>query len=477
MNKAENKRLNKSKSPGTAESNSESQLVNLPFPDRDLTISLLLKTLDKALKTEDINQANLSYAKLIESIRQQNINNSGEFDQFLQEAQEEYTQFRNKYNLEYPEQFLSPNERKTKQKPIDLSSNMSSIDNEVIDYIKSKGGNGYKENPLWRKEYDINSQIPSNDFSKWIVQKLESKDYSKLLDFLKLYYYGGNYKVNDVEKLNSDLNQFLKKDFRTLFNQVDPKVLYEIQAYFIIKKELNQFNREFWIGDDKEAEQICSFMSVYSFSINTDSFLKTIERVNEFLKKRKEAESKEMKEFVMNEVQYDGYWTSHGFYSKQDLLIENKELTNLDKELQKLSIGERLHFFDFIIKYNRDRYWDGKSFYKTRCFGINEKENVNMFSESPLFYVVKDINAIPDLMEKADLKEKAESAGFELKKSWTKHNIFENLAKTKKGEDFLKSLINDKVILKFNEEYRADLSKIIAYQKDIKRAVNLLTMS
>lgn len=478
-NKDKNKQRNSTVNTNNPELNSKSKITSTPFPNRDLVISMHLKMVDKALATGNVNQANLSYAKLIESIRQQNINNGGEFDQFLKEAREEYAQFRNKYDLEYPEQFLSPAERESKQssKNKNFSSHNSIIDNEVFDYINSKGENGYQENLLWRKEYDINSQVPSNDFSKWIIEKLKVKDYSKLIDFLMLYYYGNNYTESDINKLNSELKQFLKKDFNSLFNKANPELVYEIQAYFIIKKGLSDFNREFWIGDDKEAEQICSFMSVYSFSVNVSAFSKTIEKINKFLKKRKTEESKEMIEFEMNEVEYGGYWTPHDFYSEKDLTIKDRALTNLDIELQKLGIGERLHFFDFVIKYNRDSYWDGKSFYKTRGFGINEKENINMFSKSPIFQVVKDINAIPDLMEKAELKEKAENAGFELKKSWTKQKIFENLAKTDEGEEFLKSLIVDKKILKFNETFRNDLSKIIDYQKEIRRAVNLITLS
>lgn len=90
----------------------KSPSVTTPFPDRRNDIIWHTKSIDKALTNEDLNLANLSYAQLIESIRQQNINENGRLEELLLTTRKEYEEFRNNFGLEYPKQFLPPDERK-----------------------------------------------------------------------------------------------------------------------------------------------------------------------------------------------------------------------------------------------------------------------------------------------------------------------------------------------------------------------------
>lgn len=93
----------------------QSKISDLPFPDRIDAIVWHIKAIDKGLASGDLELANLSYAKLIESIRQQNVTENGTFEDHLQTIRKEYDEFRAYYRLEYPQQFLPLSERKKKE--------------------------------------------------------------------------------------------------------------------------------------------------------------------------------------------------------------------------------------------------------------------------------------------------------------------------------------------------------------------------
>lgn len=89
----------------------QSKLNNLHFPDRVEAIVWHINAISKGLSTGDLNLANLSYAKLIESIRQQNVNEKNNYEFELKAIRDEYEEFRNTYGLEYPPHFLPPSQR------------------------------------------------------------------------------------------------------------------------------------------------------------------------------------------------------------------------------------------------------------------------------------------------------------------------------------------------------------------------------
>ena len=85
---------------------------NNDYPERWEAIKFFENRINEAVKSGDIENANLNFAKLVESIRQQNINSKGKLSQFYENVQKEYSYFRSLYSLEYPQQFLPPSKRK-----------------------------------------------------------------------------------------------------------------------------------------------------------------------------------------------------------------------------------------------------------------------------------------------------------------------------------------------------------------------------
>jgi len=73
-----------------------------------------INNLEKAFARGDLKIVNLSYAKIIEIVRQKNVDEKGEHEEILKSLRNEYEQFRQSHGLEYPQQFLPPTQKKTK---------------------------------------------------------------------------------------------------------------------------------------------------------------------------------------------------------------------------------------------------------------------------------------------------------------------------------------------------------------------------
>lgn len=126
----------------------QSKISSLPFPDRTDAIVWHINAIDRGLTTGDFELTNLSYAKLIESIRQQNINENGNFTDHLQVIRKEYDEFRTYYGLAYPQQFLPSEERKKKKEqefekikeiPVYLETgNYIELPKQILKYVDIK---------------------------------------------------------------------------------------------------------------------------------------------------------------------------------------------------------------------------------------------------------------------------------------------------------------------------------------------------
>lgn len=375
----------------------------------------------------------------------------------------------------------------------------------LLDSVKSIG---HPDFPLLRKEYSTSSRIPCQDFSLWVSQQLKEKDFNTLWLFVKALYNDDNnlnvgfdfsvmldevliktvsekYGISasdakkEIDKLNLQDNRtleasplrktfdnFLSKDFSNYISAEGEAIL-DLQSFFILSKGIDDSNREFWISESKEAEILAKILSVYAFRIRQQGFELLVRKANKFLK--------EMKSDKLSK----GYWSSYQYYKIDciDLSYSLSVETDLAEKLKSLSIAERLHFFDFATTYSNRNYWNGDSSSKTRSFGINEAVSLQKIIDLNIFEVVSDIDSIPEIASRGELKEKAEQSGLEIKKSWTLDKIFINLKKSETGLIFLNSFISDKMILKFKPEYKSDLTRIIGYQNRIRIVADLLSMA
>ena len=252
----------------------QSNLSKMRFPDRIYAIDWHNQKIQQGLETGNTELVNLSYAKLYESIRQQNLNENGSYDDILQVIAKEYQEFRDYFQVEYPEQFLPPNKRKRK----------SSSNSKKDELYKSLGSNSHSKYPLLRKEYDVVSRMPAKDFTPWVIEQLKDNDYDSLFWFV-LEFYHGNDKSGKSE-LNRKLKKFLAKDYSTLLN-IEKQAIYELQAFFILQNGIDDFNREFWISDEKQSALLCKILSVYRFTINKAEFKPLVAKANRFLNKMK----------------------------------------------------------------------------------------------------------------------------------------------------------------------------------------------
>ncbi|MDR3714759.1 MAG: hypothetical protein P4L51_18240 [Puia sp.] len=443
----------------------QSEIAGKKYPERISNIHFHSNGIARGLASGDMGFVNLSYAKLIESLRQQNIQEKGVFDGDLEVARAEYTRFRETYGYEYPEQFLPPSQRKrvgvvdppTRRMPIDFQSD----DRKLKKLVADLKGAGHAEYPLLRKEYAMTSGMPYKDFSGWVMEQLTEKDWNALYSFVKELYVGRDEFFAD--HFNGVFANFKQKDFGALFETIDPRAIRDLQAFFVMGKGIDDFGREFWIAEGKSGELLAKVLCVYPFSINPEAFEPLMKRANKFIKEMR----------APGDVEY---WKEFPNYRKAELRksYDLEITTDLPEKLRQLTLGERLHFFDFA--HGEGKYWSGISSYKTRWLGVNEEESVAHMLSLGLFEENNDIEAILETTSKGELKEAAEKAGLEVKKSWTRKKLYENLRKSQEGEAFLASFLVGRTVLLFKEEYRADMERLVAFQDYIKRTVDLIAM-
>lgn len=76
-----------------------------PYPDRSQDILFLQNLVERAVANKDYDTANLLFAKIIEAMRQQNINVNNALTPVLEDSKRLYAEFRAMHNLQYPANF------------------------------------------------------------------------------------------------------------------------------------------------------------------------------------------------------------------------------------------------------------------------------------------------------------------------------------------------------------------------------------
>ncbi len=82
----------------------------MKFPDRTIDIEYLNKLVEKNVISSDFENANLNFAKLIEAMRQQNINLNYSLTDVVENTKQLYAEFQERHNLSYPKYFIQNNE-------------------------------------------------------------------------------------------------------------------------------------------------------------------------------------------------------------------------------------------------------------------------------------------------------------------------------------------------------------------------------
>jgi hypothetical protein len=361
---------------GQRDNEFKSKINELYFPDRVDAIKWHIAAIDRGFKNGDFGLVNLSYAKLIESIRQQNENEKGNYEDVLKTIKNEYTKFRNVYGFEYPEQFLPPAERRFKS----TSSKL-----------------------------DSSSKNKKRDYTSYLI--------------------------------------------------IDGNAIRDMKALFDLAGNSDGFNRDFWITDKGKSTLLAKVLSVYSFELDTKNFRLLINKANRFIKQMR--------------IEAPDYWNEFPLYNIVDL-NESYPInitTDILTKLQYLSVSERLYFFDIS-----GDYWTSQSSHKTRSIGLDEKSALSKFVKLGFFSESKDLESIPGIVGKRELKEFADKCEFELKKSWTVEKMFDYAMATEKGREFLRSFLDTKQVWKFNSIYKEDFNAIVARQEKIKKVADLICM-
>lgn len=180
----------------------QSKLNQLYFPDRVDTIKWHIDAIDKGFKNGDLGFVNLSYAKLIENIRQQNENENGNYEDVLKTIMDEYTEFRNIYGLQDPEQFLPPAERKRKS-TTSKSSSLSTIEKRDFTSYLTIDSNAITDT---KTLFDLAGNADGFNREFWITDNGEAKLLAKVLSV-----YSFSIKTQNFNILIDKANRFIKQ--------------------------------------------------------------------------------------------------------------------------------------------------------------------------------------------------------------------------------------------------------------------------
>jgi hypothetical protein len=75
------------------------------YPDRTADMIFLQSTVEQLIEEGNYELANLNFAKLIEAMRQQNINLGYALNDVLEDSMRLYESFREEHGLAYPPEF------------------------------------------------------------------------------------------------------------------------------------------------------------------------------------------------------------------------------------------------------------------------------------------------------------------------------------------------------------------------------------
>lgn len=322
--------------------------------------------------------------------------------------------------------------------------------------IRNKGN---KEYPFLNKNYSVLSRIPCTDFTEWIIKRIEEDD----IYAIKLL-------MHEIVRANPGWLEWFDKEIDSIlsinfdeFIEAEKNAINELKSIYIILSKKGG-GREFLVLED--IDLIVNAMCIYPVKINKEAISNVIVKANKFIKSMKKDKTPAWMNFVS--------------YSKKDIemsdnnIVENK----IAKNLKNLPISARFHFFDTIkLIYLRNKKaisLYGSHFYKTRTFGLDIEESVEILLKSNLFTKDIDYKDLEKAFSKSELISIADSIKVNTKKHWNKEKILNYIIPTDEGKNMLDIAKDKKAIVYFNYKFTEDLKRINNYRNYIKRIYELL---
>ncbi|WP_426065238.1 hypothetical protein [Flavobacterium sp. DSP2-3-1] len=136
-------------------------ISSLDYPIKNERIIWHMNAIQKGLLKNDLSLTNISYAKLIESIRQQLVDKIEGGEEVLSKIIIEYDKFRKIYKLEYPKNFIKNENLKINSKDYETILNKHfEIQHRIIQYYKNREVEGYLDKAITacREQIELSSQ-------------------------------------------------------------------------------------------------------------------------------------------------------------------------------------------------------------------------------------------------------------------------------------------------------------------------------
>ncbi len=346
-----------------------------------------------------------------------------------------------------------------------------------------------KKYPFRHKDYSLHLCIPCNDFSKWIINRLEEKDFTsiKLLIYeiikdaqLLGIGYEGDWKEGDPIEYNvyyrnscRIVNSVLEYQLEN-FIESDKNLLNEFKCFFILTNDdLVWWAKSYIYSPNNYADKFNRMIDAfccYELKFNFKNIINYLPKANEIYLQ------------YINELK--GRGVTPGLISFEDLQIDLSLVKDnfIAEHLRKKSIGYRLHFWDLI---NSSRiYFDTRinirpkfnAWYRTNEFGCDEQRNINEFINFKILQLLDIPKIIVKLFSKGELFELSEKFGLKNKNNHTKKDLENLLLENSNVHTRLIEIARNKNLYKFNPLIESDLKRIFSYKENLKKNFLLLTL-
>lgn len=390
-NQPEKKSLSKKKPSPQSNPSFKSKLSEIKFPDRINAIEWHNQKIQQGLKTGDIDLANLSYAKLYESIRQQNVNDNGEFNDILEVIKQEYKEFREYFQVEYPEQFLPPEERKIKKEkefekikelPVYLETgNYIELPKQILKYVdivkpisewyeiglkpkKEKYGRwkAIKRSERYFGFYDAKLENPNHKISLETGKRITQKPYFikalneqgiPLTDFvvygedLEHFVKAVDYFENqEFEKAQKEIDKALELKCKEDYEELKVDIEIKLNNEQVVDAEFKKY--EFDIDTSIHTGKMNDWLRVLINNHKYEKVILFIEKTNNILDK---LASGEIQPKIYGKQSSDWYEYKKQEFNKNLIYIfdfKNSELTKSENSIQLLEL--------FLSLYNKEDF-------------------------------------------------------------------------------------------------------------------------
>lgn len=305
---------------------------------------------------------------------------------------------------------------------------------------KEIAGLGHPEYPFLSKQYSPSSRVPCQDFSAFIIDRLNEDDRVSIKSLMRHIIEGNPGIGCGTDWIDATVDEMINAPIEDYISFKDRKALLELKAIWIIAGKSGG-KRQWWITDRENFMVLLSrALCAYHFEPKSN-IDRLIPEANQFINK------------LAEEIPF---WKDYPKFNKSMMNATDPGESECRQKIRSLSVGARLHLFQFIgYGKGAEGLLDVTDF-ATKNMGLYISTTSEEIMESNL--VLPDYQnhkGLSSIYEKNDLIRLCTEKGADYRKSWNKNKLVEALAQ--KDSEFIESTLMDRAFVRINPAFSEDL--------------------